>query len=157
MGRQLRFFLEVGGEFRCRADGGGDSHCEQCEREDYVWGSYSFHAEIGRSPEVVLLEELSVRGVGDHDGAERADEGPEQDAEGDEVLGIDLKGYEIADEGANQRADEAADRKGTPSAHSGGRCAQACRASEAEAVDVSELVTPEVLHLNAAYRQGYPT
>ena len=33
---------------------------------------------------------IAVRGKGDHDGAERADEGPEQDSEGDEVLGIDL-------------------------------------------------------------------
>lgn len=90
IGRELRLFLEVGGEFRRRADGGDDSHCEQCEREDYVGGSDSFQAEIGRSPEVVLLEELSVRGVGDHDGAERADEGSEQDSEGDEVLGVDL-------------------------------------------------------------------
>ena len=80
----------MGGEFWCLADGGDDSHCEQCEREDYVRGSDSFQAEIGSSPEVVLLEELSVRGIGDHDGAERADEGPEQDSEGDEVLGIDL-------------------------------------------------------------------
>ena len=112
-------------------------------------GGHALEVEIGRTPEIVLLEQVAVGGVGHHDGAERADEGAEDDAEGDQVLRRDLQGHEEADDGADQRADEGADGERAPARHRGGRGAQTGGAAQPEGIDVPELVPPQILHLDA--------
>ena len=112
--------------------------------------------EVGRAPEVVLLEQVARGRVRDHDGAERADEGAEDDAEGDQVLRGDAQRHEEADDGADQRADERSDGERAPARHRGGRGAQTGGAAQPEGIDVPELVAPQILHLDASDRERDP-
>ena len=136
-------------EERCGESGG-----EKAQGEHYVAGGHALEVEIGRTPEIVLLEQVAVGGVGHHDGAERADEGAEQDAESDEVLRGNLHGDDEANQRADQRADEASNRQRTPAAHGRGGGTQTGGAAKAEAVDIAQLIAPQILHLYAADRQG---
>ena len=131
-----------------------EANGKQNQREDNVSRGNPFQTEVGGSPEVILLEMVTRGGVGHYDGSEGTDEGSEENAEGNELLGIDLEGNEEADDGADERADETAHREGAGAAHGGGRSSQTRGAAQSEAVNIPELVAPEILHLDAAYRQG---
>ena len=153
-GGQLDLPVEMPRQVAVRADGERQAHAEQHQREEDVARGDALQVEVGGAPEVVLLEQVAGGGVGDHDGAERADEGAEDDAEGDQVLRGDPQGHEEADEGADERADEGSDGQRAPAGHRGGRGAQARGTAQPEGIDVPELVAPKVLHLDASDGQG---
>ena len=149
-GRQLDLPVEVAREVAVRVQRGAESERKQGDREDDVARGHAFQVEIGGAPEVVLLEQVARRGVRDDDGAERSDEGAEDDAEGDQVLRGNPQGYEEADDRADQRADEGSDGERAPARHRGRCGAQTGGAAQPEGIDVPELVAPQILHLDAS-------
>ena len=106
---ELDFSLHMPGKAPGSPQCGGKAHGEEAEGEDYVPGCHSFEIEVGSSPEIILLQEVSARGIGHYDGAKRAYEGSEKDTEGDEILRIYPQGDEKADERTDKGADKAAD------------------------------------------------
>ena len=108
---EFDFTFHVPGKAPRSPQCGGKAHGEEAEGEDYVPGCHSFEIEVGRSPEIILLQEVSAGGIGNYDGAKRAYEGSEKDTEGDKVLRAYPQGDEKADERTNQGADKAADRQ----------------------------------------------
>ena len=106
---ELDFSLHMPGKAPGSPQCGGKAHGEEAEGEDYVPGCHSFEIEVGRSPEIILLQEVSAGGIGHYDGAKRAYEGSEKDTEGDEILRIYPQGDEKADERTDKGADKAAD------------------------------------------------
>ena len=79
---QFHFAFEV-----TRQDSGGPKSCsksysEQSQWKDYISGSNPFQVKVCRAPEIIFLQEIRIRGIGDHYGSKRAYEGAEKDAEG---------------------------------------------------------------------------
>ena len=55
---------------------------------------------------------------------------------------------------AGKRTYEASHSQRTPSCHSSGRSTEACSTAKTKTIHIPKLVTPEILHLHSAYRQG---
>ena len=94
------------GPYRCC-----QTYGKEHKGEDYVSRSDAFKIEISSTPEIILLEKISVRGIGNDDGSKGSDEGAEENTEGYQVLGAYLEGDEEADCSADESAYEAADRQ----------------------------------------------
>ena len=127
---------------------------KQAKRKYYVSGRDPFKPEVGRAPEVILLEQVSVRCIGYHDRAQRTDESTEQDSECDEALRINAKGYKKAHQSAYQSADKTAYGQRAPTRHGRGGRSKACGAAKAQRINVSQLVTPQILHLDSSNGEG---
>ena len=144
---------QVAGAVKRSANADGKEH----EGKDDVPGRNAFEIEIGRSPEVIFLHKFRGGRIGHHYGAKRAYEGAEEYAESDKVARGNLQGHEKADEGADQGADKTTHRQRTPSAHRSGCGSKTGGAAQPQRIHIAELVAPQILHLNASYRQGYAT
>ena len=91
-GGDLRLSPEMPGQQAGLAESRRHPDAEEHERENDVPCRHALQAEVGRTPEVILFQQVPGRGIGHHDGAQGADEGPEQDAEGERIV-AELKAW----------------------------------------------------------------
>ena len=150
-----KFYLSfhMPGQRLRRQQCGGQAYCKQGERKEYVSCRNSFKVEVSGSPEIILLEKVSIRSIRNHYCSKGTDEGSEQNTEGNEILRAYLESHEEAYCRTYQCTYETAYGERAPSGHCCSRRSKTCSTSKTKAVDISELVSPEILHLHATYRQ----
>ena len=88
----------------CIGDADGKEHKCKCN----IAACYALQLEVGGTPEVILLEQISCRSIGHNYSAERADECAEYDAKGNQILGRDFQCHDKAHQRAEERADKCA-------------------------------------------------
>ena len=152
--REFDLAAEMSIQLVCAKESGGKTGGEEQETEDDVECGDALKTEVGGAPEVVLFQEVARRSIRHDDGAEAADEGAEDDAEGDEARGVETQSDERHEDGADRLTDEGADGQRAPARHRGGGGTKAGGTAEAERIDIAQLVAPKILHLHAADREG---
>ena len=103
---QFRLAPEMRAELFVVHDGGCDTCRKQTEGEDDIPACHAFHLEIGRSPKVLLFQQIRVRCVGYDNGSERPDERAEDDTECNQILGGYFERHKEAHQCAYKGADE---------------------------------------------------
>ena len=127
---KLYLLFHMSGQRLRRQQCGRQAYCKQGEGKDYVTCCYTFKVEVSGSPEIILLEKVSIRSIRNHYRSKRADECAEQDTECNEILRTYLEGYEEAHCRTYQCTYEAADGKRAPSGHCCSRSSKTCSTSK---------------------------
>ena len=152
---EFDFTFHVPGKAPRSQQCGSKAYGKEAKGEDDIPRCHTLEIEVSRSPEIILLQEVSVGGIGHDDGAQGTDEGAEKDTEGDKVLRAYAQCDDKTDQGADKGTDETAHRQGAPSGHGGRSCTKTSGAAQPETIYIAELVAPEILHLHSSYRQSH--
>ena len=144
-GNQLQCLMHIGeldlpvimpGQRFCSNKSRGQSDSKKSKRKYDIHRCHSLKIEVRSAPEVILLEQVTVRGVRHYDRSEGSYECTEENAECNKVAGTYLQGYEKAHQSTQKRTYETSHSQGTPSGHSRSSRTKAGRTSQTQTVDI---------------------